>query len=78
MPRECLAKIRVRKLMSWLTTACRLKCWAPSRHVARRATLGKLSMGSPSAMWPISTRVDKAENDDAAVLEPVESESDVG
>jgi putative SOS response-associated peptidase YedK len=31
----------------------------------------------PMRMWPISTRVNKAENDDAAVLEPVELESDM-
>jgi hypothetical protein len=27
-------------------------------------------------MWPISTRVNKPENDDAAILEPVEAADD--
>ena len=26
----------------------------------------------PMRMWPISTRVNKPENDDAAILEPIE------
>jgi hypothetical protein len=30
----------------------------------------------PMAMWPISTRVNKRENDDAAILEPIEAADD--
>jgi hypothetical protein len=37
------------------------------------AVLGGGYPSEPMTMWPISTRVNKPENDEAAILEPVEA-----
>jgi putative SOS response-associated peptidase YedK len=55
---------------------------APSQEllvIRRNHKTGELSLDPPAdfmRMWPISTRVNKPENDDASIIEPIELSTD--